>query len=151
MPILEDSPPLDRRLAALSIQLSHRVATLMSAVAVDHPIILAHCTEVAALRIMQIAIVNSACVTLLKSSVVVSHLSDTRLVEWATTITTEEFEEVFTANTAFVERFNFELARNFLEKHPRTKNAKSLLIHASFLKRITLTEIPIIAKLLLIK
>ena len=126
-----------------------RLQALMSAIEINHPVILAHCTEVVARRIMKINISYDTCVLIFKSPIMTSHLSDDCLIEFLSKITTEELEAVLTANPALIDRLNFESVKALLVQPQPSEYINILLMQASFLNKLNREEIPQIAKFLL--
>ena len=81
------------------------VRALMNAVIADHPTILVHCTEEVVLRMIALNDMLEARVVILKSSVIVIHLSDECIVELASHICSKDFAGAIATNAVLVDRF----------------------------------------------
>ena len=131
------------------LQLDKRVIALMHAADVNHPAMLAHCTERVALRMHEIRTVHDTRAAILSSASMVRQLSDACIIKMILEINHEQFEQVITHNAVLLDRFTYAFTLRYLEGNPNPGNSLILFMQPSFLSKLHRTEIPLIAKFLI--
>lgn len=121
----------------------NHVAALKKALRCNHPDILHELNEEVLTLMVKGRYGSDLPTLILQSSIAFHHLGNESLLECCQNLTLDDFKIIFRVNPHFIERFNFELAFEILQK--KRYLAEYFILNHTFLEKISSDQIPMIA------